>query len=1238
MDQNEFDLLMQNVPKAPEGAPVADPAAANPPAPAQGSGAQPATDPSSLDAAGRRPDGTLYSEPPAQEPGLGEAGVTSPLSLDAITGGGLKAVFETKDFLFGEPIEKSDFRKNVEGRVDQLSKDSTLDSLTAGVSQFAVAMVGLGKLTKAAEVIPWFGKAVALAPKTTSSVQAAIAGAVAFDPQAENLANLAEGTPLIGPLLGMLGTDPNDSNAENRLKNAVLSIGIDATVGTVLMGAAKVYRALHRGDAKLASKLVDDMQAEKEAAIKAEGQDTFGVDTRAGGPAEPTAPPPTAAGATPDVSIQPAPLPEGPAGGSPNEAPIAGAGAADGAHGAAGAEQPVVTSTPTAAAAAQGVELPGSPKPTIKLADEDTAKLLIDMNSDANAVSQFGSWSKAFDAGHVFGNANGIPWEKLNTEGEVSAFAARLFDAAEEGISKVKGGAVLPDAKVSQMVARFGNLFNTDPASVLGIINAAGKDASKMAVSMETAYVLSNKMLMDTYALAAKIRLGAFMTVAEKEAAKEELKKIASIAASTYASARSMTAAAGRSVRRMRPEFKVDPALASNLKTMDADSLVKLLSDTAGDPKQVAKLLAPGLLGKGAKGIEFLLVNNLVSGWKTQVVNLTTNSYMLAARPIERIIGGSYGVLRGREGAGRVVREATKQYVYMGNAFYEGFGSAVRAFLQNDSVMAPHASTEAFAVGSVMDASLQWKPMTSVGGVLNNAIKVASLPLGLPTRSLGAVDELVKQTVYRSKVSAGAHVAAMEEAAAQGLKGDAYKAYVKTRVKTAVENAFDDVGRAVDPEAMREAFIATFQQDLLPGSIGKYLQMGVQQHLAMRFMFPFIKTPTNVIRYGWKMTPGLNLLQSEYRDMLKGKMGVEAQAQAVGQMAMGSLFMGSSAYLLSQGTITGGGPSDYKAKAALRATGWQEYSVVHVNEDGTKTYIPYGRFDPIAIPFGIMADLMDAFHGLGEEETPEFSAAVGALGIALAKQFTSKTYLQGASQMLDAMMSPDDKKAEGFAGQTLSNLIPFSSALRQMNPDPYLREARSITDKLMATIPGLSDNLPARYDWVGNPIVTRKGLWSNDTTQLVDRETQRLILENGRALSPPNPVNSGIDLRELTLSDGSNAYEKYQQLAGHPPHGPSLEDMIAKRMASKAYQLAPDGEVGVKGTKLWMLSPITEAFRSRAMKQLKRDPVVRDAFRSAELKARAAYLANKKASEPPKKVTPLQAVGDAFGVDLGDIK
>lgn len=427
--------------------------------------------------------------------------------------------------------------------------------------------------------------------------------------------------------------------------------------------------------------------------------------------------------------------------------------------------------------------------------------------------------------------------------------------------------------------------------------------------------------------------------------------------------------------------------------------------------------------------------------------------------------------------------------------------------------------------------------------------------------------------------------------------------------------------------------MATFQQELLPNTLGKWVQSGVEQHQWMRLMLPFVKTPTNIIRYGWKLTPGLNLLQQEYREMLKGAMGPELKAQATGQMMMGGLFMGSAAFLVSQGTITGGGPRDYKMAQELKATGWQPYSAVVSHSDGTKNYIPLDRMDPMVIPFGIMADLMDALHALEGEETPEVQAAVGGLLVAVSRQFTDKTYLTGVGQTLDALMQPEDR-LKSWATNTVSNFIPFSAGLRQANSDPYLRQARELTDKLMATIPGLSDNLPARYDAWGDPL-RRVGLWSSDEAQLVDRETQRLILEGGSSITAPQPVHDGVDLREITLSDGSNAYEQYQKWAGRPLKGPSLKALIARRMASRAYQLAPDGPMHVKGTKLWLLHPVIDAYRTRAKKLLKRDPVVRDAFRAADMKVRAQWKANRAAAGEGE--SPMTKLGSSFGVDLNNL-
>lgn len=905
------------------------------------------------------------------------------------------------------------------------------------------------------------------------------------------------------------------------------------------------------------------------------------------------------------------------------------------------AERPTIAANPTDAAKAAGATLPPSPLPGVRLADEDTEAVLKSMADDAAAIEKHGGWYQAIEAGHTFGRGEKVPYAKLNTERDVDDFLARVVDVAEEQLDRAKGGAVLSDAKLDRVVDQMARLFNADPAAVLGMVQKAGKDASTMVANMEAGYLVSNKMLGDTFALGTRIRLGDYSEFGSRAAAMAAFKKRIEIASSVYGAARSMTAASGRALRRMRLDFAVDPEAVAKLNTMDPERMLQLVVDTEGDPRALARIVGePGLWEKTKDFLQFLYVNNLVSGWKTQVYNMMANGYMVGVRPLERVIGATLlSPTPWGRGQGRVFKESLKQYTYLGSAFTDGFQVAAKAFLHNDSILAPHR-TEAYRGNQAAARALgPLKPWTSPGNILHNALSIATLPIGLPTRSLGAVDELVKQTVYRSKVLAAAHLDVTEEAVTAGLTGKALRQYVEAGVRARLDNAFDELGRALDPDALREAQVATFQNELTPGSIGKWFQTGVSQNAALRLVLPFVKTPTNVIRYGWKLTPMLNLLQTEYRAMLTGQMGAEARAQATGQMMMGGLFMGAAAFAVSQGTITGGGPKDYKALETLKATGWQPYSVVVEHDDGTKTYLPFNRLDPVAIPFGVMADLMDALHILEGDEDASVQSAIGGLLVAVSRQFTSKTYLTGVQQFLDFITEAGGKDGEGlgksaerYVGQTLANFIPYSAMLRQTNPDPYLREARDISDKVLSTIPGFSSQLPAKYDAWGDPMRVRTGLWSAAEDQEVDLEVQRLILEGGgQAVGRPQPVRNGVDLREITMSDGKNAYEEYQRLAGHPPGKVPLKHVVARRMRTERYKMASDGEVGTRGTKLWLLHPIFDKYRTAALKRIKRDPVVRDAFRAAEEKVRDEYRAKQQGAKP---ASPMKKLGASFGLDL----
>jgi len=1267
MDQQEFERLLRKLPPASKPAtsepaaeldpqPLADAAAALglslsdagiPPPTQEEPTAQTVGDMGDLGAMVGvmvEPD---YSQPPAEEPGLGD-----PSSTDAIAGGALKGVFETKDFLFGDtpPEDRSEFRANVEDTVELRKQQSMVDGFSSGIAQFAIGMIGLSKARYLTKAVPWVASGLGVMEGTRKGVaalqtaKAATAGAIAFDPHEERLSNIIQDTPLANPINDWLAADPDDGDAEGRIKSALESIGLDVAILGTFMFATKAWKAMRSGRADEAERLTTDFQQEVQRAQQSEAP-TPATETIAAEPEAPAAQPATETHTDAPASAaveERAAAPSGPT--APAESLEGNSAKAEeaGAQPAKEPTEPAIAVTPTEAAQAVGEDLPSqSAKPRVKLSLEDTSAVLDGMSKDADAIAKHGGWYEAIQAGHTFGKGEGIPWVKLNQDADVDDFMARVVDAAEERLDDLKGGKVLSDKRVQKLVDQRVALFNEDPALVLGAIQQAGKNATHAVAEMEAGYLVANRMFQDTYALASRIRMGDFVEFGSRDAAIDALKHRLSLAASVYGSARSITAASGRGVRRMRRDFKLDPKAVAQLQQLDGDQLTELLVNTQGNPRSLAKMANPTLWTKAVDFGQFLLINNLVSGPKTQLINATTNAYMVGARPMERILGSVLPAIGGDPRSRAILMESTRQYLYTGTALREGFALVRKAFLLNDSVLAPHRSEiwKGAQSGATNAVPSRFMPLNSIGNWLHNGLVVATGMVGLPTRTLGSVDELVKQTVYRSKVMARAHMEAVAEGAQGGLSGDALKSFVRTFVRDKMDAAFDQAGRAVDPEALREANIATFQQDLLPGTLGKTVSTAVANHPALRLVLPFVKTPTNVLRYGFKLTPGLNLLQREYRDMWAGRLGREAQVQAYGQMTLGMLYLGSAAYLVSGGHITGGGPSDYKAAAELRSTGWCPYCVVIERDDGSKTYVPFNRFDPVAMPFALVADMQDAIAALGAETDDEveshLGSAMGALAIALATQLREKTYLVGLEAAMDAFLDPE-RSMGTYAGRTASNFVPYSAALRQLNTDPYLREASDVWEKVKATIPGLSETVPARYDAWGEPVYIRKGLWSNAEDQLVDLEVQRLALEGGSTITRVNPVNSGVDLRDVVMEDGKNAYEVYQQLSGKPhPRAIPLKKQVAKVMASETYKRAPDGDVDVRGTKLWMLHSKVSRYRTAAMKRLKRDKAVQDAFLKETRRVRAEWQASRKASGEAKAKPTRPNLGEAFGVDLG---
>lgn len=515
MDQSEFEALMAKAPQAPAQAAPEAPAADTQAAPNANSELTASIPPGIREGLQAVVDG-LQNDPMRSAPG-NIAAPGTPAVLEGTMTGAAKGLFETKDFLFGEtpPEDRSAFRTTIEARDKQLDDSSMVTGFASGVGQFAISMIGLGKAQRVAEALPWFGKGLgavlAAAPKTVESVKAAIAGATAFDPHEERLSNLIQDTPLANPVNAWLAADPSDSAAEGRVKSALESIGLDATIVGVFMGSTRIWKALRQGDTAAASRAVDELEADQKAAVSEGEVQAVGPTA----PAKPQSEPTGSAGSYRGMSAEEVP-----------PIPI-------------DATAPELTGKPGDSRTASDP----ATVPRIRFSDENTTGLLQSMTADADAITKAGGWYQAIEAGHTFGRGEGIPYGKLAMDRDIDDFMARVVDASEERLDALKGGSTLPDETVEKTVEQMATLFNTDASRLLGMIRQAGDDATNMVANMEAGYLVSSRMLQDAHALASRIRLGDYVQFGSRDAAMEALKHHLSVASSIYGAARSMTAA-----------------------------------------------------------------------------------------------------------------------------------------------------------------------------------------------------------------------------------------------------------------------------------------------------------------------------------------------------------------------------------------------------------------------------------------------------------------------------------------------------------------------------------------------------------------------------------------------------------------------------------------------------------------------------------------------------------------------
>lgn len=1149
--------------------------------------------------------------------------------------GMLKAGFELKDFVLGDTPkdQRSRFRSFYEDLGERLEAESPINGIARSTTQFLTGFIGLGKLKWGYQFGTKAGRAV------WEIARGATVGATMFDPHEERLSNFIQQFPALNnPVTQFLAAKPEDTRAMGRLKAALESTGMDLALVGAFALSLKAIRYARHGNTEAA--VATQAQVEKQYNKVVQHEDSIY------GPNAVTPPPQSAPAAsnladtldTPPQKFEggtkpfpgdtpDAPPVTGPARTGDNATDIPPAGpkseqpAPAGVRGASGADEVVqlpetiVEPAPRLDASPAGVrdEPPvASPlaRPLIEVTPEQVGDSLEWLRRDAENLLKYGSELNAVDNGVKFNRSELIPYQKLATTEEVTNFLEMAIKQNEAKITKMKGGnaeGVLTDDAVRRLVDARVKLFNEDPAAIIALLQTAGKNAKTMVANMETGWLLTSKSFSEAYHLAQRIQAQNYTGFGSRAEALEGLRQRMMVSSELFAISRQMASAAGRTLRRMRSEFAPNLAQMGNLKAIDPQVLADMIAGTGGNPAAMAQIARPGIVAQATDLAGSLYASNLLWGWQTHAVNLASSLAMTAFRPLSKAIGAGVmqakGVLTRNQAATAEAialrTQARREVVYMASNLMDSFKTMSEAFMRGDSILAPH-QTEAFTVGArstpgnlaTGEVAAAYRPMNTLSDVMYNGMVAALQLTHAPLRAMGAADELVKVMRYKGLVLAKAST----DAEAAGLRPgtQAYKTFLETRLA----ESFDDAGRAVDPDAIREAKTTTFQNDLPKAgdgdtwgdynSLGAMWQQGVSSMPWLRIITPFVKTPSNLIRYGVKLTPGLNLIQKEYLNAIRGLKGPEEQAQAIGQMVLGGIIASVAVTMRLNGQITGAGPADPKQNSEWRRQGNRPYALTGKDANGKRWWFDLSRFDPIQMPFTMIADYIDILTQSKVNDEDEATMA-SAITLVLAHQLKNKTYLQNISEALKAFT--DDNAMQSFPAKIAPGFLPFSALFKSVNPDPVQRELRGWFDTWLARIPGASDDLPPVRDAFGE-IVTVPNVFLNRGKEVsyLGQALDQMYALTGSYITKASPrLGPEVDLRDITLAkDGRNAYDRYQELIRQPKPGmPTLREAL-ERVARKPEFIAAPAVASISdpGSKWSLLNRVVQQYRDAAKKRL----------------------------------------------------
>lgn len=965
-------------------------------------------------------------------------------------------------------------------------RSTMVGGFTEGITQFLAGMVGAGKLT-GLKPFKSIGGGMATG---------AIADAVAFDPDTANLVRmLDEQFGISAEITTEILANDDENDWMNRLKNAGTGtlIGAPFDAVAIMIRFAKVKNKAQQElntNGEISKETLDEAQALEEEvtkfsdlAGKPKGQMVEGkFVTDEGMVFDPST------GAR-DLQAE-AKFKNSTSKVESSEAPTAPKASAD------SPTSPEIPSAPVVAS----VDSVGTTQP--KLPKRPSQIIQAKKFSDA-AVAARAAKTPLTPATLDDISSDAFNWSKMDGPMDAVKLMDEMDTVLEKSGVKKRMGLDKPQTLKEVETKAFEGLseFVDDPIAVRNNLQKLELDSRNMAVEVVKGKMVLQSVTREIANVAEQISnlkaSGNADTILERK-----LLDLSDLHMDLQASVKGVQTAGARatSAGRIRTADAVDDITLDRLATFGGSKKVQELAlrlkATKGNNRGTAQIIREAGARKWMGVVNEVWLNAILSGPRTHLMNLGSNSINMLLRPAQRMVGGFV------TGSPQQMEEGFRQYVYMTSELFDslrylasvsryGKGSsladAVRSFKNEDGVL---------DTASKFDFNQSGASRT-IGGMAGKFVRGAG-------RFLQAEDEFFKQVVFRSRLKAKvmANSSRLSDAQLNDMGFLSRDAYTSETIDGAILNKQDlasrwdamvKLGRVSDDAEAKDAFIntnlgtynhnsemaklaleeareATFTTPLRKDTFSRNVQDMINRFPLLRQVVPFIQTPTNILRVSFERVPALGVFAGRQLEMLRNGTP-DQKAMVMGQQVLGAgISVLAYTYAMS-GKITGGGPSFKddieKAKLWNASPDWQPYSV-NIGTTEEPQWIELKKLDPHGMLFGIMGDYFEMAEYTREAPDFELENLFGMISAAVANNVASKTYVMSMTETMN-LLSGHAKpwEWEAFFTNKAASMVPYSGLMYQANQmqDDHMRDLRTLTDKIKSRIYGAND-AAVKHDWL----------------------------------------------------------------------------------------------------------------------------------------------------------------------------